>query len=165
MPRSPIGWALTFGVPILVVAVAFVALGGGDKTGPDVRAQATAVCTNAQHALKQLPQSPSSIGEALEIEHRALAIYRREVSQLQELAPRLGDSFGAGLADDRSLLAGLSSMIARPDFVKLSLTLPGHPNRAPSWLRKWLARQRALLADARAQFSRAGVPACQRSLG
>jgi hypothetical protein len=101
----------------------------------------------------------------LEIEHRALAIYRRELSQLRGLAPRASKSFRAALADDQSLLAGLSSVVARPDFVKLSLTLPGHPNLVPSWLRQWLARERALVADARAQFSQAGIRACENSLG
>jgi hypothetical protein len=112
---------------------------GGSTTGPDVQAQASVVCSDAQNALEQLPQSPSSIAEALEIEHRAIAIYRRELSQLQELAPHARESFRAGLADDQALLAGFSSMVARPDFVRLSLTLPGHPNLVPSWLRKWLA--------------------------
>jgi hypothetical protein len=164
MPNSAIGWALTIGVPVAVVAIVLVLAGDG-RTGPNVEAQASAACTDAQRALKQLPQTPSSIAEGLEIMHRGLAIYRRELSQLQELAPRASESFRAALADDQSLLAGLSSMIARPDFVKLSLALPGHPNLVPSWLRQWLARERALLADARAQFSQAGIPACENSLG
>jgi hypothetical protein len=164
MPRSALGWTLTIGVPVLAVAIAIVVLGGG-TTETDVQAQAAAVCTDAQRALKQLPKSPSSIAEALAIEHRALAIYRREISQLEDLAPHAGESFRAGLADDRSLLTALSSMIARPDFVSLSLSLPGHPNRMPGWLRRWLARSHRLLADAKAQFSRAGIPACEKSLG
>jgi hypothetical protein len=56
-------------------------------------------------------------------------------------------------------------MVARPDFVKLSLTLPGHPNLVPSWLKSWLARQQSLLAEAHARFSEAGIPACEKSLG
>lgn len=164
MPRSPVGWILTICVPVLAVAIAFV-LVGGRKTGRGVQGQASSICAGAQRALERMPQSPSSVAEALEIEHRALAIYRREISQLQELAPRAGKAFQAGLADDESLLAGLSSMIARPDFVKLSLTLPGHPDLMPIWLKKWLARERALLADARAHFSAAGIPACEKSLG
>ena len=164
MPKSTIGWALTIGVPVLAIAIALLLAGGG-KTGPNGQVQASAACTNALAALKQLPQSPSSIAEGLEIEHRALAIYRRELSQLQQLAPRVGESFQAGVADDQTLFAGLSSMIARPDFVKLSLTLPGHPNLAPTWLKRWLARERGLRADARTQFSQAGIPACEKSLG
>jgi hypothetical protein len=69
------------------------------------------------------------------------------------------------VAADRSLLAGFSSMLARPDIVRLSLTLPNHPDRMPSWLRQWLARQRVLLADAGDGFSRAGIPACEKSFG
>jgi hypothetical protein len=79
---------------------------------------------------ERTPQSPGSVAEALELEHAALAIYRQEVSQLQEL-PRAGASFQAGLVDDQALLAELFSMLARPDFVRLSLTLPGHPNLGP----------------------------------
>jgi hypothetical protein len=56
-------------------------------------------------------------------------------------------------------------MMARPGFVKLSLTLPGHPNLVPSWLKKWQAREQALVADAHAKFSQAGVPACEMTLG
>ncbi len=172
MPQSPIGWILTICVPFLVVAVVLTLL--GSTTRPDVvqaqrpdvvQAQAAAVCSGAQRALKQVQQSPGSVAEGLEIEHRALAIYMKEVSQLRELATHAGKSFRAGLADDQSLLAGLSSMLARPDFVKLSLTLPGHPSLAPNWLRRWIAHEQALLADARSQFSRAGIPGCEKSLG
>lgn len=56
-------------------------------------------------------------------------------------------------------------MIARPDFVQLSITLPGHPNLVPAWLKAWLARSRALIAGAHAQFAQAGIPACEKSLG
>jgi hypothetical protein len=164
MPRSAIGWGLTIGVPVLAVAIALLLAGGG-TSGPNAEAQASAVCTNAERELEQLPQSPKSIAEGLEIEHRVLAIKRRELSQLRQLAPRVGESFQAGVADDESVFAGLSSMIARPDFVKLSLTLPGHPNLVPVWLKRWMARQRALLADARTKFSQAGIPACEKSLG
>jgi hypothetical protein len=164
MPRTPVGWALTIGVPVLAVATAFVLTGGG-TTGTNVEAQASAICSSGRGELEQLPQSPGSIAEGLELEHRALAIYRRELSRLEELSPSAGKAFRAGLADDRSLLAGFTSMLARPDFVRLSLTLPGHPNLAPSWLRNWLARERVLLADAKAQFSRAGITACEKSLG
>lgn len=152
------------GVPILAVAVALLIAGGG-KAGISVESQAAAVCTDAQLELEQLPQSPRSVAEGLQIERGLLAIVRRELARLQQLAPRLDDSFKAGVADDESLLAGLSSMMARPDFVRLSLTLPGHPNLVPGWLKGWLARERALQADARTQFSQAGIPACEKSLG
>jgi hypothetical protein len=164
MPRSPLGWTLTVAVPVLALAGAFLLTGGG-ASKPDAQSQAAAICLGAQRALEQLPETPGSVAEALAMERRVLTIQRREVQQLEELAPRLGDSFGAGVSADRSLLAGLSAMVARPDFVKLSLTLPGHPGLVPSWLRKWLARERALLAEARSQFSRAGITACARSLG
>jgi hypothetical protein len=165
MPQSPVGWALTFCVPVLAVMVGIVVAGGG-STGPDAQAQAaSAICTEAERALERLPQSPGSIAEGLKIEHGILAIFRRELSELQALAPSAGASFRAGLADDRSLLDGLSSMIARPDFVELSLTLPGHPNLVPAWLKKWQAKEQALLADSRVQFRQAGVPACEKSLG
>jgi hypothetical protein len=164
MPQSPIGWALTIGVPALAVAIV-LALAGGGTSGASVQSQASAVCTNAQREVEQLPRSPRSIDEGLEIEHELVAIHGRELSQLHQLAPRIGDSFQAGVAADQSLFAGLSAMIARPDFVKLSLTLPGHPNLVPSWMKKWLARERALLAVARTKFSLAGIPACEKSLG
>lgn len=164
MPRTPLGWALTIGLPALAVAIG-LALAGGGNSGPDVEAEASAVCDDAQRALEQLPMPPHSIAEGLEIEHGMLAIYRRELSELQVLAPRAGESFQAGLADDESLLAGLSSMVARPDFVRLSLTLPGHPSLVPSWLKRWLARERSLQVKAHAQFSQAGIPACEKSFG
>jgi len=164
MPRSAIGWGLTIGVPALAVTIAILLAGGG-KSGPDAKAEAAAVCTNARREVEQLPQSPGSIAQGLEIEHELLAIYGRELSQLQQLAPRIGDSFQAGVAADQSLFAGASAMIARPDFVKLSLTLPDHPNLVPSWMQKWLAREQALLAVARTNFSQAGIPACEKSLG
>jgi hypothetical protein len=164
MPRTLLGWGLTIGVPVSVVAIALVLMGGGGSGG-GVEAQASAVCSGAQSALRELPQSPQSLSEGLEIEHGVLAIFRREVSGLQALAPAGGDAFRAAVKDDGELLAGLSSMMARPDFVELSLTLPDHPDQAPEWLREWMSREKALLADARTQFSQAGVPACEQSLG
>jgi hypothetical protein len=164
MPRSPIGWALTVGVPLLAVAIAF-ALKPGDSSGTSVQSQAASICGDAQHALEQLPQSPESIAEGLEIEHRTLAIKKRELAELQGLAPRAGDAFRAGLTADKTLMAGLSSMMARPDFVELSLTLPGHPDLVPGWLKSWSVREQALVAEAQARFSEAGVPACADSFG
>ena len=149
MPRSTIGWGLTIGVPVLAIAIA-VLLAGGAKSVPNAKTEAAAVCTNAQREVEQLPQSP---------------IKGRELSQLRQLGPRIGDSFQAALAADQSLFAGLSAMIARPDFVKLSLTLPDHPNLVPSWMKKWFARERTLLAVARTKFSQAGIPACEKSFG
>jgi len=55
-------------------------------------------------------------------------------------------------------------MITRPDHVKLSLTLPGHPNLVPVWVKKGITRKHALVADARIKFVQAGVPACTKSL-
>jgi hypothetical protein len=164
MPQSLLGWGLTLGVPVSVVAVAFLLFGAGASDGT-VKSRASAVCSNAQREMDALPDSPQSLAEGLEIEHSVLAIYRQEVSRLRELVPRGGGSFRAGVADDEALLTGLSSMMARPDFVELSLTLPGHPERVPDWLKKWISREKALLADARAQFSQAGIPACEKSLG
>lgn len=164
MPRSPIGWVLTICVPALAIAVAF-AVTGGSAGGTDVQAQASAICNKAQFALKRLSHKPSSPSEALELDHAILAIAGQEVSQLQGLGAETSASFRAGLADDRSLLTELSSMLERPDYVHLALTLPGHPNLVPTWLKEWLARTQALQADARTQFSRAGIPACEKSLG
>ena len=164
MPRTPVGWVLSIGVPVLVVAIA-VALMGGNATRSSVQAQASSVCREAQHALEQLPFPPRSLAEVLELDHKMLALRRQELSRLQELAPRLDESFRAGLADESALLSGLSSMVARPDFIKLSLTLPDRPNLAPSWVTRWHARERALLADAHRRFSEAGIPACEKSLG
>jgi hypothetical protein len=164
MPRSATGWILTLGVPVLAIAIGVLLTGGG-SSAPNAKAEAAAVCTNAQLEVEQLPKSPRSIAEGLEIEHGLVSIHGRELSQLQQLAPHIGDSFQAGVAADQSLFAGLSAMIARPDFVKLSLTLPDHPNLVPSWMKKWLAREQALLAVARTKFSQAGIPACEKSLG
>jgi hypothetical protein len=163
MPRSASGWLLTIAVPACLVAIAILLAGGGGDE-PDAKAQAAAICVATRGELEQQPQSPKSVAAALELEHDGLAIYRREISRLQELAIE-DNSFQAGLADDRSLMAGLATIESRPDFVKLSLTLPGHPDLAPSWLKKWLARERSLLGDAHAQFSQAGIPACEQSLG
>lgn len=164
MPRSPLGWALTIGVPALAIAVAFAVAGGG-AGGTDVQARASAICDKAQLALKRLSHKPSSLAEALKLDHAILATARREVSELQALGSETSASFHAGLADDQSLLTELSSMLERPDYVHLALTLPGHPNLVPAWLKKWLARTHALQADARTQFSQAGIPACEKSLG
>jgi hypothetical protein len=158
------GRALGMGAPLLamaIVALVFATRGGSSS---NFQARATAVCSASTQALRSLPQKPASIAEGLEIEHGALTIFKREVSELQALGPQLNASFQAGLTDDRSLLAMFSSMLARPDFVRLALTLPGHPNLMPAWLKEWLARTHALQGDARTQFSQAGVPACEKTL-
>ncbi len=156
--------AILLGVALVAIAIAAAAFATRDTAGGDFQARATAVCNEAQRELEQLPQSPDSIDQALELEHSVLAISRREISELQALGPE-STSFQAGLAADQALLANLSSMLARPDFVRLSLTLPGHPNLVPSWMKAWLARSRALQAEASAQFAKAGIPACTKSLG
>src|SRR5690348_7526534 len=114
MPRSAIGWGLTVGVPILAIAIGLLWAGGGNSAS-NAKTEAAAVCTNAQHEVEQLPQSPRSIAEGLEIEHRLVEIKGRELSHLQQLGPRIGGAFQAGVAADQSLFAGLSAMIARPD--------------------------------------------------
>lgn len=164
MPRTPIGWVLTIGVPVLAVAAALLLIDGGTP-GPDVREQAAAVCTDTQRRLEQIPDSPSSVAEGLEIERRMLAILEQEVTELRALAPRAGESFRAGVDDFEALVSAFSSIIARPDFVRLSLTLPGHPERVPGWLKRWQARQQALQADGRARFSEAGIPECEQFFG
>lgn len=164
MPRTPIGWALTLAVPALAIAIA-LQLGGGARTDRDASARAAAICGNAASDLADLPQSPHGLAEGLEIEHGVLAIFGREVAQLQRIAPELGKSFQSGVAEDQALYEGLSSMMARPDFVKLSLTLPGHPELVPAWLKRWTDREQALVAEAGARFSEAGVSACAKSQG
>lgn len=167
MPRSALGWLLTLAVPALAIALAFLAAGGGQDggaSGPDATAQAAAVCERAHGELKRLSGSPQSVPAALEMEHRLLAIIGRELTGLEALAPELSSSFQAGLADDRSLLRGMNAMVARPDFVHLSLTLPGHPELVPAWMKAWLAREQALQRDAQRQFSHAGITACEASL-
>jgi hypothetical protein len=168
MPRSPLGWTLTIAVPALAVAVAFLLAGGGKgggASGPDAAAQAAAVCQRAELELRQMPDEPQSVDEAMQVMRGALALYSGEIADLEALAPRLNDAFRASLADDRRLLHAYDAMISRPDFVRLAVTLPDHPELAPGWLKPWLARQHALQRDAAEQFSHAGVPACERSMG
>jgi hypothetical protein len=68
MPRSATGWILTLGVPVLAIAIGVLLTGGG-SSAPNAKAEAAAVCTNAQLEVEQLPKSPRSIAEGLEIEH------------------------------------------------------------------------------------------------
>lgn len=170
MSRIPIGWVVTLVVAVLLVVGVLAFRGhdggtGGSRTAAAATQQAANICAEAQSALAQLPQSPGSITAALHLEHRVIAIDGRELSRLEALAPQESDSFQAGVAKDRKLLHGFSSMVARPDFVRLSLTLPGHPDRAPAWLNEWLAREQQLHAEAHTDFSQAEVPVCEKSLG
>ncbi|HET9593417.1 MAG TPA: hypothetical protein VFP17_10930 [Solirubrobacterales bacterium] len=148
-----------------MAVVVGIFLARSDGSGIDAKAEAAAICTHAQHEVELLPRSPGSISQGLEIERGLVEIHGRELARLRQLAPRLGDPFQDGVVADQRLFAGLSTMIARPDFVKLSLTLPGHPNLAPDWLKRWLAREQGLQALASSKFSQAGIPACEKSLG
>lgn len=157
--------SLLLAVPLLALAaLAAVLMTPGGSSG-GLSAQASAVCANAQRELKELPQSPTSVAGALAMQHSMLAILKREVFELQALGPQASPAFRAGLVDDQALFRELSSMLARPDYVHLALTLPGHPNLVPAWLKRWLARTHALQADARTQFARADIPACEKALG
>jgi hypothetical protein len=152
-------------VTLLALATTGVAIAANGGLPLDFKDGATKVCERAQREAEGLPQSPGSIGEALELERAGLAVYERELFRLRVLGPLASPSFRAGVADDRALMSMLSSMLARPDFVRLSLTLPNHPGLAPRWLKDWLARSRALVRDAKARFAEAGVAACEKSLG
>lgn len=148
----------------LAVVIVLVTAGGG---GAGFGAKAQSICAKTQQTLKRVRTTPTSIREGLQIEHAALAAYQREMAELGALHPPPGDAgaFQAGLADDKTLVGMLSSVLARPDFVELSLALPGHPTLVPPWLKSWLARSHALIADAHAQFSRLpGLVACEASL-
>jgi hypothetical protein len=59
----------------------------------------------------------------------------------------------------------MSVMLARPDFVRLSLTIPKDPSLAPPWLKEWLARSHELQTEAQSEFADAGVPACENLFG
>jgi hypothetical protein len=93
-------------------------------------------------------------------------VYAREVAELQGLQPpsAIAVQFRSGLAADQALLVMFRSILQRPDFVRLSLTLPGHPELVPAWLKSWLAQSEVLQARARASFSGIGLPACERAL-
>lgn len=160
-------WALGAALLVAGGAIAVTILSPGADSSGDFRTQAATVCSKAQHDVEGLPGSPVGIDEALELEHNWLAIWKREISELQKLrgSNAANAAFDAGLADDKALANELESMLARPDFVELSLTLPHHPELAPPWLKEWLARTKALQADAQTQFARAGIPACEKSLG
>jgi hypothetical protein len=114
--------------------------------------------------LEGLSSSPKSVAAAVELEHSLFDIFRRELSELEALDPP-NAAFRAGLAYDRALLRELDWILERPDFVRLSLTLPDHPELTPSWLKRWLARSKALQAHAREGFSEAGVPGCANLSG
>jgi len=67
----------------MTVVVVVLAMRGGGSS--DFRARAAAVCEEAQRAHIGEPQKPSSVAQALEIDHAALAATRREVSELEAL--------------------------------------------------------------------------------
>ncbi len=140
---------------------------GPAKVSPGFASQATSICNNARTALEANSQSsPTSVSEGLEIEHTALAVLTRATSELQKLQPppNIAGRFRAGLADDQTLVGLFRSILQRPDFVQLSITLPGHPNLVPPWLKAWLARSKALQASASANFVQIGIPACEKLL-
>lgn len=156
--------AIAILVPVATVAIVVHSLGGGGSDA-GVPERATAICSEAQQSLEGLPSSPTSVAQGVQIERRMLTIFRQQVTDLRALGPDGSASFRAGVAADEQLLAGLTSIMARPDFVRLSLTLPGHPDLVPGWLRVWQARQQDLVSTARGHFSRAGVPACAGAMG
>jgi hypothetical protein len=148
-----------------ITASLLIATGCGNSAS--FTSQASAICTNAQTSLKALPSHPTSVAAGLELEHTALGVFTREVAQLQKLQPpqNIATEFHAGLTDDQTLVGLLSSILKRPDFVRLAITLPGHPELMPAWLKTWLAKSRALQANAQSSFAQIGVPACEKSLG
>jgi hypothetical protein len=152
------------GLPAVSATAIFIATGCGSS--PSFASRASTICTNAQASLKALPSHPASVTEGLEVEHKALGVFTQEVNQLQELQPpqNIATQFHAGLTDDQTLVELFSSILKRPDFVHLSLTLPGHPGRAPAWLKAWLAKSQALQANAKSSFAQIGIPACEKSL-
>lgn len=155
-----------FGLSILAIAILVVVVSdGGGGGGGGFQSRSTAVCDEVEGELRKLPQSPSSIDQAIELEHSALAVYERGISRLEALGPAANAAFRAGLADDQALVREMASMLARPDFVQLSLTVPKDPSLAPPWLKEWLARSHELQAHAEAQFADAGVPACENLFG
>jgi hypothetical protein len=169
-------------VAIVVAGIAIVTRGGsaggvgsaagsgsaaGGKSPASFSSLAASVCARAELAEKALPKLPAaSVNETLHVEQAALTISSREIAELKTLrAPAdVAPAFGAALADDQELIGLLRSMIARPDYVQLSLTLPRHPNLAPPWLKTWNVRVHALTAEARAKSSQLTVPACEKSL-
>jgi hypothetical protein len=115
-------------VAIVLAATLLLAIGCGSSAS--FASRATSVCTNAQSSLKALSSSsPNGLGAALQLEYHVLAVFTREVAELHSLqAPQnIATQFRAGLTDDQTLVGMLRSMLERPDYLKLALTLPGHP--------------------------------------
>lgn len=179
--RIPVAIATLFAVGVLIATAVVIAGGqGGSPALPNAQSisgpaqvsrafasEATSICNNAHAALEGDSQSsPTSVSEGLEIEHTALAAFTRATSELQKLqpTPNIAGRFRAGLADDQTLVGLFRSILQRPDFVQLSITLPGHPNLVPPWLKAWLARSKALQASANANFAQIGIPACEKLL-
>jgi hypothetical protein len=157
---------LTGLIAVAGVAIVAAVIGVGGSGSQSFSARAAAICSSTQRALKRHPSSLSQFPAALQLEHQMLAAKSREISQLDALRPsgRGAAAFSAGLQDDRALLSALSYILSRPDYAQLAVTLPGHPELTPAWLKDWLARTQALLSAARANFARAGVPGCRSSL-
>lgn len=152
---------LLFGLPALAVVAVVIFTSDGSDSG--FQAEAARVCEESRHELEGLPQSPIGVSQALAMEHEALAISERGLSRLEALVPRASAEFNAGVTADRALMREFHLMLDRPDFVRLSLTLPDHPDAVPAWMKEWLARSQALQAEARARFGAAGVPACEKA--
>lgn len=158
IPRGAI-----FGVLVLIGAAVFLVLGNGGGGG--FATDAAATCEEVRTELEALPQSPRSVTAALSMEHEMIATWERGVARLAALEPQANAAFRAGVADDQMLLRELNRMMSRPDFLQLSLTLPGHPNLVRPWMRRWHQRVLARQAAARRHFAAAGVPACEKSAG
>ncbi len=151
----------------MAAAVGVFLLVGGGSSGT-FRAQAQSICTDSQAAIKRLEAAnPTSLTQALQAEHSLLSAYGSEIKQLQSLRPTGAGASGfeAGLNDDTALLSGLTSIMARPDYVQLAMTVPDDPALAPAWLTAWLTREQTLEAQARTGFQQADIPACRVSLG
>jgi hypothetical protein len=158
-------WVLAIAA-VAALAVAIVLLLGAAGS-PSFSARAQSICLKSRQEAKSVPAEPTSLAQGMQIMQRVLLIYRGEVAQLAALhpPPPYAGAFRRGVDDDSTLTSMLGSMLARPDFVELALSLPGHPELVPAWLTSWLQRTRALELDARAQFAKVpGIAACQASL-
>ena len=152
----------------IVVVVVGVGLGIGllTQSHTSFTERAEAICKDAKHRRAALPQTPTSIGQAMEIERGMLATFTTEIDQLRALRPpaAVAAAYNGAIADDERLLGLLRQMIARPDFIRLSITLPGHPELAPPWLKAWVAQTQSLAADSKAKFAQVpNVPDCAQT--
>ena len=156
-PRRLIGVALA-----LAVAGALVIVFATAGSGQSFQARAQSICKAASASFKQRFKTPDSIGQALQLEHALVNTFSNEITELRRLTPPVAAAtrFRAALSDEASLAGMLRSMLANPDYVQLAITLPGHPNREPAWLKSWIARSHALAADAQARFAALHITAC-----